>query len=203
MLHAHDSASRLGRDRHRRGRNLRAWLLPAALSAALFPLASAAAAAPPAGIDACALLTPDEVSAVVGKKVETVQPYDNGITVQGAHSTTCIWAAPLAPGVLPNPALRLGGRGFVVVNVINWPGGARDAHKFLDGFQKAFREHDIKSKPVAVKVGADESLWWGDGVAARKNGVSIGVSVAQFGDRAARQPQAESLAKLILKRLPA
>jgi len=46
------------------------------------------------------------------------------------------------------------------------------------------------------------SLWWGDGVAARKNGVSIGVSVAQFGDRAARRPQAESLAKLIVKRLP-
>jgi hypothetical protein len=46
-------------------------------------------------------------------------------------------------------------------------------------------------------------LWWGDGVAARKNGISIGVSVAQFGDRAARQPQAESLAKLIIKKLPA
>jgi hypothetical protein len=202
VLHAHDSASRLGRDRHRRGRNLRAWLLPAALSAALFPLASAAAAAPPAGIDACALLTPDEVSAVVGKKVETVQPYDNGITVQGAHSTTCIWAAPLPAGAEPDPTLRLGGRGFVVLGVMNWPGGASDARKFLDDFQEAFRQHDIDSKPVAVSVGADDALWWGDGVAARKNGISFGVSVAQFGDRATRQPQAESLARLIVKRLP-
>jgi hypothetical protein len=40
-------------------------------------------------------------------------------------------------------------------------------------------------------------------VAARKNGVSFGVSVAQFGDRDARRPQAESLARLVVKRLPA
>jgi hypothetical protein len=39
-------------------------------------------------------------------------------------------------------------------------------------------------------------------VAARKKGISIGVSVAQFGDRATRQPEAERLAGLIVKRLP-
>jgi hypothetical protein len=86
---------------------------------------------------------------------------------------------------------------------MNWPGGPSDAQKFLDDFHRAFEQHGIESKPVAVNVGADDALWWGDGVAARKNGVSFGVSVAQFGDRAARQPQAESLAKLIVKRLPA
>ena len=191
-----------GADAHPRWRTL-GLPLQAAIGVALVPLLTGATAAPPAGIDACALLKPDEIAAVVGEKVEAGPPMDNGITPDGAHSTTCIWAAPLAPGVFPNPALRLGGRGFVVVNIINWPGGARDAHKFLDGFQKAFREHDIKSKPVAVKVGADESLWWGDGVAARKKGISVGISVAQFGDRAARQGQAESLARLVVKRLPA
>jgi hypothetical protein len=161
-----------------------------------------AAAAPPAPIDACALLTPGEVSAVVGKRVETGQPFDNGITPQGAHSTTCIWAAPLPAGVQPDPTLRLDGRGFVVLGAMNWPGGPSDASKFLQDFQKAFQQHGIDSKPVPVNVGADDSLWWGDGVAARRNGVSFGISVAQFGDRAARQPQAESLARLIVKRLP-
>ena len=140
---------------------------------------------------------------MVGKNVEAMPAMDNGITPDGAHSTTCIWATPLPPGVRPDPAQRMDGRGFVVVNVINWPGGPADAHKFLAGFQKAFQDHDIKSKPVAVKVGADESLWWGDGVAARKKGVSVGISVAQFGDRATRQPQAEKLARLAVKRLPA
>jgi len=179
-------------------------VLAAVLGAVLFVAAPGlrAASAPPAAIDACALLTPDEVTSVVGKDVEITQPFDNGITAQGAHSTTCIWASPLASGVEPDPTKRLGGRGFVVISVMNWPGGPGDARKFLDDFHRAFQEHGIESKPVAVNVGADDALWWGDGVAARKNGVSIGVSVAQFGDRAARQPQAESLAKLIVKRLP-
>lgn len=180
--------------------------LPAAGIAALVLIASPellAAPAPPAAIEACALLTPAEVSAIVGKSVEAGRPFDNGVTVQGAHSTTCIWAAPFPPGIAPDPTKRLGGRGFVSLAVMNWPGGPSDAATFLNEFHKAFEQHGIDSKPVKVDIGADDSLWWGDGVAARKNGVSIGVSVAQFGDRAARQPQAEGLARLILKRLPA
>ena len=207
MVDADNLAYRLGphrRDRHQIGRSFRAWVLLTVLSVAVFPGSPglAAVGAPPAAIDACALLMPDEVSAVVGKKVETGHPYDNGIPPQGAHSTTCIWAAPLPPRVEPDPAQRLGGRGFVVLSVMNWPAGSNDARKFLEDFQKAFLQHDIDSKPVSVNVGADDSLWWGDGVAARKNGVSFGISVAQFGDRAARRPQAEGLAKAIVKRLP-
>jgi hypothetical protein len=177
----------------------------AAFSAALFSASPElqAATAPPAAIDACALLTPDEVSAAVGRDMEFRKPFDNGITPQGAHSTTCIWAAELEPGVVPDRSQRLEGRGFVALSVMNWPGGAGDAAKYLEDFQKAFQQHDIDSKPVAVQVGADDALWWGDGVAARKNGVSFGISVAQFGDKAARQPQAETLAKLVVKRLPA
>ena len=192
------------RDRRRLIQKMCARILPVAVSAVVLLVSprTYAAGAQPAGIDACALLTPDEVSAVVGKQVENGQPFDNGITPQGAHSTTCMWAAPLPPGVEPDPAKRLEGRGFVIVGVMNWPGGPSDARQFLDDFQKAFQQHDIDSKPVAVNVGADDALWWGDGVAARKNGISFGVSVAQFGDRATRQPQAESLAKLIVNRLP-
>lgn len=178
-------------------------LLPAAGIFAVILSASPLHAAPPAAIDACALLTPGEVTAAVGRSVETGKSFDNGVTAQGAHSTTCIWAAPLPPGVEPDPTKRLGGRGFVVLSVMNWPGGPNDAAKFLADFHKAFAEHGIDSKPVAVDIGADDALWWGDGVAARKNGVSIGVSVAQFGDRAARRPQAEGLARLIVKNLPA
>jgi len=180
-----------------------AALLTSAACLALLPLPAAAAGTPPAAIDACALLSPDEVSAAAGKSVEYRKQFDNGITPQGAHSTTCMWVAPLPTGTEPDPKQRLGGRGFVVLSVMNWPGGPSDARKFLDDFQRAFQQHDIDSKPVTVQVGADDALWWGDGVAARKNGISFGISVAQFGDRAARQSQAESLARLIVKRLPA
>jgi hypothetical protein len=72
----------------------------------------------------------------------------------------------------------------------------------LDSFRKAFADHEINSRPVTVQVGADEALWWGDGVAARKNGVSFGISVASAGDRAARRPKAEGLARLVVQRLP-
>ena len=175
-----------------------------ALPAAIVLLCGAPArAAPlPAAIDACALLTVEEVSAAVGQKVEAGRPFDNGLGEDGAYSTTCIWAAPLAAGAEPNPTLRLGGRGFVIVSAMNWAGGAAQAQRFLESFEEAFRTHGIESKPVAVDVGADRSLWWGDGVAARKNSVSFGVSVAQFEDRAERQPRAERLARLVVPRLP-
>jgi len=185
----------------RYGRNIFLWVFPLFFS--VLPLPAAAAAASPAAIDACALLTPDEVSDAVGTDMQYRKAFDNGITAQGAHSSTCIWAAPLPPGIEPDPKQRLGGRGFVVLSVMNWPGGPDDARKFLDDFQRAFEQHDIDSKPVSVQVGADDALWWGDGVAARKGGISFGVSVAQFGDRGARQPQAERLAKLVVPRLPA
>lgn len=188
-------------DRHS-GLGLLGQVLLAALSVAIVSGAHAADTPKPAAIDACALLTSDEVSVIVGRGVEAGQPFDNGITNQGAHSTTCIWAAPLAAGVEPDPTKRLGGRGFVVLSVMNWPGGPDDSRKFLDDFQRAFQEHGIDSKPVPVQVGADDALWWGDGVAARKNGISFGVSVAQFADKATRQPQAEMLARIVVKRLP-
>ena len=177
--------------------------LPVAAIIAATLTASPQLHAAPAAIDACALLSRAEVTAVTGKQVESVQPFDNGVTNQGAYSTTCIWASPLAPGVAPDPNKRLGGRGFVVISVMNWPGGPSDAAKFLADFYKAFEQHGIDSKPVKVEIGADDALWWGDGVAARKNGISVGVSVAQFGDRAARQPQSEGLAMLIVKKLSA
>ena len=149
---------------------------PFALAFALSLLAPAAAQAQPAAIDPCALLTRDEVSAAMGETVEPGRPTANGVTKDGANSTTCLWAVALPPGVAPDPTQSLGGRSFAILNVQNWPGGPNDARKFLDSFRNAFEDAEIMSKPVAVQVGADEALWWGDGVAARKNGVSIGVS---------------------------
>jgi hypothetical protein len=161
----------------------------------------AAAEAKPYPIDSCALLTAEEVSAVMGQTVEPGRLTTNGLTPDGANSTTCLWAVALPPGAAPDPAKSPGGRSFAILNVVNWAGGPNDARKFLDSFRKAFEDHAITSKPVAVQIGADEALWWGDGVAARKNGVSFGISVASAGDRSTRQPKAESLARLIVQRL--
>jgi len=185
---------------------LRTFRIPCkaiALACALGWLAPAVAAGParPAAINPCALLTTDEVSAVMGQTVEPGRFADNGLTKEGAYSTTCLWAVALPQGVAPDPSKSLGGRSFAILHVMNWPGGPNDARKFLDDFRSAFESQAISSKPVAVEVGADEALWWGDGVAARKDGVSFGMSVAPAGDRAARRPKAESLARLVVQRL--
>lgn len=164
-------------------------------------VAPTTAQAEPAAIDPCALLTTDEVSAVMGQAVEPGRFADNGLTKEGAASTTCLWAVALPHGVAPDPNKALGGRSFAILHVMNWPGGPKNARKFLDDFRSAFEAQASSSEPVPVQVGADEALWWGDGVAAREGGVSFGISVAFPGDRAARRPKAESLARLIAQRL--
>lgn len=168
----------------------------------LLALLPACAKATPTGpIDACALLTVAEVSAAVGQPVEPGKPSSEGVTRDGAHSTTCLWQVALPPGVAPDPTRSLGGRAFAILNVQNWPDGPNGAKKFVEGFRIAAAHGEIGSTPVPVEVGADEAVWWGDGVAARKGGVSIGMSVASSGDRALRRPKAEGLARLVVGRI--
>jgi hypothetical protein len=175
-----------------------------ALAAVLAPLTVVSlpplSSEPPKAIDPCALLTAAEVSAAMGETVEPGRRGDSGITRDGANSTTCLWAVALPKGVLPDPMKSLGGRSFAILNVMNWPGGPADARKFVDGFRIAFAQGDIGSRPVDLALGADDALWWGDGVAARRGDVSFGISVTSP-DRARRQAQAEGLARLILGRL--
>lgn len=175
----------------------------AALGSALLASGSAAAPVPPppAPINPCLLVTAGEVAAVMGQAVEPGRLTQNGITRDGANSTTCLWTVALPLGVVPDPTKSLGGRSFAILNVMNWPDGPTGARKFLEGFRSAFAHNAINSRPVDIAIGADEALWWGDGVAARKGGVSIGMSVASGGDRALRRPKAESLARLIVQRL--
>jgi hypothetical protein len=175
--------------------------LAAAVVGLLGLTAPAIAQTGPAAIDPCGLLTADEVSAAMERSVESGRFADNGVTKDGARSTTCLWAVALPPGVAPDPSRSLGGREFAILNVIHWPGGPSDAQKFLDGFRSAFEQGHISSNPVDLDIGADEALWWGDGVAARRGGVSIGMSVASAGDRELRRPRAEGLARVIVKRL--
>ena len=180
---------------------IRRPFLPAALALAIGCAAPALAAAqePGTSVDSCAMLTDAQVSAVMGKPVEPGRHLDNGPTEDGSYSTTCLWVAALPAGVEPDDSKPLGGRNFAILNVQNWVGGASAANHFLDSFMKAFEEHEIPSKPVSVSVGADDAIWWGDGVAARKDGISFGVSVVHDGDAAERKPKAESLARQIVQ----
>jgi len=161
-----------------------------------------------APINACTLLTDEEVAAVVGAKVTPGERRDDGevggkgdYAPPGTYSSTCFWQFHADASGIDDPNLPMGGRRFAILNAMVWPAGGGDAAKFLQSFRDAFKEEIIPSDPVTVDIG-DEGLWWGDGVAARKGDNSFGISVfLQNGDKASQRQMEEALARKIAGRL--
>lgn len=158
-------------------------------------------------INACSLLTADEVAEVIGVKVDAGARQDDGWvdndTVHGAYSSTCLWRAS-ADRNLADPNLPAGGASFAILNVFSWPAGSHEAGSFLQKFRDAAESNLIPSKPVPLKI-ADEALWWGDGVAVKSGSVAFGISVHLVGGRPKERQMEETLgAKLAgrIARLP-
>src|SRR5690242_8527671 len=68
-------------------------------------------------INACSLLTADEVEQVIGVNVEAGSRQDDGWvdndTVHGAYSSTCLWRAS-ADRNMADPSLPAGGASFAI-----------------------------------------------------------------------------------------
>jgi hypothetical protein len=167
---------------------------------ALFSIAAHAADTAVSGLNACSLITADEVSAVLGAKVGAADREDSGTTDNGAWSSTCLWKLEGGAKVSSKPDAPFGGVGFAMLNAITWPGGSDAAREYLEDFRDAARNDLIDMKPVPVHAG-DEALWWGDGVAVRKGAVSFGVSVHAGTDKTAERAMEEALARKIAERL--
>ena len=174
----------------------------AALGAALALIALSSDGAEAAGaahkatpIDACALLTSDEVSEVIGVKVDAGSRRDDGWvdndSTHGAYSSTCFWRAT-ADRNLADPSLSMGGASYAILNVFSWPPGSNEAGSFLQKFRDAAESNLIPSKPVPLKI-ADEALWWGDGVAVKSGTVAFGISVHLVGGRPKERQMEETL----------
>lgn len=145
-----------------------------------------------APINACALLSQQQVSQITGLPVEAGVRTDEGKTSIGAYSSTCFWRSANPGGGRPN---------FAILNAMSWPADGPGAGKFLQSFRDAARDGTIGRTPVPLQLG-DEALWWGDGVAVRTNNVSFGISVSIVNeppDR--RRPMEEALAKIVLQSL--
>jgi len=163
--------------------------------------ARAADAPRPTPIDACGLLTPDDIASVTGKKAGAPISGGDEDTSDGSRSSTCVWklAGDAGAGTQALDA-PLQGSNYAVLNIQSWPQGSDGARKFVEDFRDA-AEHDlIPAKPVTVQVG-DEALYWGDGVAVRKGNVSFGISVHLVGGKPTEQAMEEALAKTILGKL--
>jgi hypothetical protein len=161
---------------------------------------SARAADPAHPVDACALLTADDVAVIVGAKVEPGQRNDSGEVTGGGVSATCVWKVAGAPVASAAPEAPFGGARFAMLNTITWPAGSGLAHKYVMDFYQAAKDDLIPGTPVPVAVG-DEGLCWGDGVASRKGDVSFGMSVHVGTDKAGERAMEEALAKKVAAKL--
>jgi hypothetical protein len=154
-------------------------------------------------INACSLLTSDEIAEVIGVKVDSGSRRDDGWvdneTVHGAYSSTCFWRAT-ADRNMADPSLSMGGASYAILNVFSWPPGSQEAASFLQKFRDAAEGNLIPSKPVPVKI-ADEALWWGDGVAVKSGNVAFGISVHLVGGRPKERQMEETLGAKLAGRI--
>jgi len=175
-----------------------------ALLALVIGCAAGARAADPADpahpVDACALLSPDDVAAVVGASVEPGQKNDSGQVDGGGYSATCLWKVSGAPVASAAPEAPFSGARFAMLNTITWPAGSGLAQKYLADFYQAAKDNLIDNTPVPVKIG-DDALWWGDGVAARKGDISFGVSTHVGNDKTGERAMEEALARKVASKL--
>jgi hypothetical protein len=171
--------------------------------------AAAAATDDKAPINACALLSDQEVAAAVGAEVSPGQRHDEGevggvgdYASSGTYSSTCLWRFKADIETPSDPNLPMGGKRFAILNAILWPKGSGEAEKFLKSFHDAAEHEVIPGKPIPLTGIGDDALWWGDGVAARSGDTSFGVSVfLQNGDKPTQRAIEEGLAKKIAPRL--
>lgn len=169
--------------------------------------ASAAANHDDTPINACELLTANEVAGVVGAEVTSGERRDEGdvggrgTAPPGTYSSACFWRFRADVGRTPDPSLPLHGMRFVILQAMTWP-TRESASNFLTEFRSAFEQRIIPSAPVAVEDLGDEALWWGDGMAVRAGATSIGVSVfLQNGDKTLQRRMEEALARKIISRV--
>ncbi|MBX7199077.1 MAG: hypothetical protein K1X51_06830 [Rhodospirillaceae bacterium] len=166
--------------------------------------AMAADAPKPGPINACTLLTDAEVAAAIGAKVTPGKRQDEGDVgdragAKGTYSSTCFWK--VISDKPDDPNKPMGGATFAILNAMQWPAGSGEAKKFLESFFDAAKNGVIDQTPVQLKI-ADDAIWWGDGVAARKGDRSFGISVFwPDKKREERRTFEEALARKIAPRL--
>jgi len=154
----------------------------------------------PAAINACALLSPAAISEATGFPADAGARRDSGYESNGSYSSTCVWMLEREISSFDRRA-ALGGRSFVILNVMRWPKDSGLADTFLRAFHDAAATGEIPNEPTSRDFG-DAALWWGDGLAVRKGDVSFGISVVIPGVHADHPGEIEGrLAPEILRNL--
>jgi len=154
----------------------------------------------PAPINACALLSPAAIAEATGFSAQPGIRRDSGYESNGSYSSACVWILEREQ-IATDRNASLGGRSFVILNVMRWPDGSGLADSFLQAFHEAAASGEIPREPTPRDYG-DAALWWGDGLAVRKGDVSFGISVVIPGIAPGHPGEFEErLAPAILRRL--
>lgn len=128
--------------------------------------------------NACALLSTGAILQATGFSAHEGVRLDSGYEPDGSYSSTCVWTLEREAG--SDRTAALGGRSFVILNVMQWPEGSGLAKTFLQAFHEAAARGEIPGEPIPRDFG-DAALWWGDGLAVRTGDVSFGLSVVMPG----------------------
>ena len=150
-------------------------------------------------IDACALLTTEEVSAVFARTFDAAAP---GQSVGGGENqgalTSCIWESPGAE-VAGDIGASVRNTVFINLMVWSWPAGSGGSEKYMNSFVEAAKTYDLP-EPVPVMLG-DSAHWNGETMNVKKADVTMTISLSGPVDAPALKTAAESLAKSALSRL--
>jgi hypothetical protein len=167
------------------------------------PSATSVAEPAPPLLDACSLLTSEQIQSVLGEPVQTTKP--SGKTEGGFQVSQCYFALPTAAKSLSLTILLKG----------SGP-GARDPkqmwqetfHRDPDkekGKERGEGEEREKAKPQKVDGLGDEAFWTSNAVGGvlytLKGNSYVRVSIGGGDDPPTRQQKSRALTEMVLKRL--
>ncbi|HSG95321.1 MAG TPA: hypothetical protein VLA28_07355 [Afifellaceae bacterium] len=150
-------------------------------------------------VEACTLLTSDEVDAAFARTFDAATPWQSaGGGENQAAMTSCSWEAP---GAEVAGDIGASVRNMVFINLMawSWPAGSGGGDNYLASFEKAARELNMPA-PVAVALG-DAAHWNGETMNVKKGDVTLSLTVSGPLDGPALRAAAESLTKSALGRL--
>ena len=154
----------------------------------------------PPPLNACALLTPDEIARIQGAALQSATPSER--THNGIPVAQCSFRLPTAADSLNLAVYRPPGGSGEETPAKLWRAMFHDPKP-----QRVGRDGNVKEgfKPQKIEALGDEAFWtggqFGGMLQVLKGETSFQLSVGGPGDQAAKVEQLKELAKLIMSRL--
>jgi hypothetical protein len=153
-----------------------------------------------ASLDACALLTVEDFSAVFARPFnadEAGQSTGGGGAKQGAMMS-CAWVSPGAE-VAGKPMASLKNTYFINLIVWSWPAGSGGGEYYMKAMVDGAKSFN-QPVPEPVTLG-DAALWGSKSMHVKKGDVTMSLTLKGPDDEAAKRAAAESLMTTALGRL--